>query len=299
MATQAPRKTTTKPAADKKPAATKTSSSRALANWEEQLAQQAEVAAGMEESSGGGKFFGLKGGILSWNDAPMPDNQMAVVILDHIFETVYYEGEYDPENPASPTAYAFGRDEKKLVWHENSDPSFAGQLCADSDVCQWGSADKGRGKAAKETRRLAMIPAGHWVNGRFELLEDEDHYINATAGFMRLPVMSVNGWGSYVKTIAGTLRRPPHGMVTKVKVIPDPKSQFRVTFEPVQQVPNELMTAIMERHEAMKSVIDFPYPTFEEQAETKAKKVVNKAKTSSRTPPGRGAVTKRVGGRKY
>lgn len=263
------------------------SKSTALVKWDEELAKQAEIAAGMEANTGGGQFFSLKGGILSWQDAPLPNNQMAVVILDSIFETTYYEGKYDPDTPQSPVAFAFGRDEKTMVWHENSDPEFAGKLCIESDVCQWGSADTGRGKAARETRRLAMIPAGSFNQaGKFELFEEEEHFASTAIGFMKLPVTSVKGYASFVKQVAGALRRPPFGIVTKVKVVPDPKTQFKVVFEPIMNIPDELMGSIMQRHEEAKSTIDFPYqPADEEKA----------------PPPKRGsrAAAKPARGRKY
>jgi len=239
--------------------------SKALVKWDEQLAKDADVAASMEANAGGGQFFSLKGGILSWQDAPMPDNQMAVIILDHIFETTYYAESYDVDNPQNPDAFAFGRDEAKLVWHENSVEEFRGKLCKDSEVCQWGSAEKGKGKAAKETRRLAMIPAGQFKNGKFDLIDDESHYEETTIGFMKLPVMSVKGFAGFVKQVAGTLRRPPHGIITKVKVVPDPKSQFRVLFEPIENVPDELMGVVMKRREEAMAAIEFPYAPKEEQ----------------------------------
>lgn len=245
----------------------KKSTSTAVATWDEELAKQAEIAAGMEQSTATGQFFSLRSGQLSWQDAPLPGNQMVVIILDSIFETVYYEGAYDPDTPQGPVAFAFGRDQATLVWHENSSPEFAGKLCSESEVCEWGSADTGRGKAARETRRLAMIPAGTFdQNGKLQLIEDEDHYATTAIGFMKLPVTSVKGYAAFVKQITGALKRPPHGVVTKVKVVPDPKSQFKVVFEPIMSVPNELMAAIMQRHEEAKATIDFPYQPYDEEA---------------------------------
>lgn len=242
----------------------KQSKSTALVKWDEQMAKDADIAASMEANAGGGQFFSLKSGVLSWQDAPMPDNQMAVIILDHIFETVYYEGDYDADNPRGPTAFAFGREEKLLAWHEGSDPEFAGKLCSESEVCQWGTADKGRGKAAKETRRIAMIPAGDFKNGKFQLIEDDEHYLSTAVGFMKLPVTSVKAFAGFVKQVAGALRRPPHGIVTRVKVVPDGKSQFKVLFEPIEKVPDDIMGAIMKRREEVIQTIDFPYPANEE-----------------------------------
>jgi hypothetical protein len=236
-----------------------------LATWDEQLAAQAEIAAGMEQSTATGQFFSLKAGVLSWQDAPLPGNQMAVIVLDNIFETVYYEGAYDPDTPQGPVAFAFGRDQSTMTWHKNSSPEFAGKLCAESEVCEWGSADTGRGKAARETRRLALIPAGTFdQTGRLQLIEDAEHYATTAIGFMKLPVTSVKGYAAFVKQIAGALKRPPHGVVTRVKVVPDPKSQFKVVFEPIMSAPNDLMTAIMQRHEEAKATIDFPYQPYDE-----------------------------------
>lgn len=249
------------------------SESTEIATWEEELAKQAEVAASMEQASGGGQFFSTRGGQLSWQDTPMLNNEMAVIILDHIFETVYYEGRYDPDTPQSPVAFAFGRDQDALRWHENSDPEFAGQLCSESEVCEWGSADTGKGKAARETRRLAMIPAGQFSRGgEFELIEDVDHYENTTIGFMKLPVTSVKGFANFVRQVAGALKRPPFGVIARVAVVPDAKTQFKVTFEALEKVPDEFMPAIMQRREEAMGIIDFPYQRDEEEAPRREEK---------------------------
>lgn len=266
------------------------SKSTALVKWDEELAKQAEIAAGMEANTGGGQFFSTKGGILSWQDAPLPGNQMAVIVLDSILENVYYEGRYDPDVPQRPICFAFGRDEKTMQPHQivigasNQQCGASGQ-CAGCEMNEFGSAETGRGKACRNTRRLAMIPAGTFNQaGKLELIEDEEHYETTAVGFMKLPVTSVKGYASFVKQVAGALRRPPFGIVTKVKVVPDPKSQFKVVFEPIMNVPDELMGAIMKRHEEAKSTIDFPYqPNDEENAPPKrgsraAQKPVGKAR---------------------
>ncbi len=278
---------------EKKPA--KASASKAIVAWDEELAKQADVASAMEANAGGGQFFGLRGGQLTWQDAPLKDNQMAVIILDSILETVYYEGAYNPDIPQSPVAFAFGRDEKTMRWHENSAPEFAGQLCSESDVCQWGSADIGRGKAARETRRLGMIPAGYFnAQGKFEMIEDEDHYESTTVGFMKLPVTSVKGYASFVKQISETLRRPPFGIIAKVKVVPDPKSQFRVLFEPIMNVPNELLEVVMKRHKEVSAMIDFPYqPMEDEPAPPPRRGAQRPAPSRGAQKPGKAAPVKR------
>lgn len=280
--------------------ARKTSESTALVNWDEELAKQAEVAAGMEANSGGGQFFSMRGGQLSFNDSPMPGNQMAVVIIDSIFENVYYGGRYDPENPAPPTCFAFGRDED-MSPHDVVVKAEQAQhdSCKGCPLNEWGSSDVGRGKACRNTRRLAIIPAGTFdQQNRFQAIDDLDHFASATIAYMKLPVTSIKGYASFVKQVAGALRRPPHGIFTKVRVEPDAKTQFRVIFEPLSQIPNGILPAIMKRHEEAKSLIEFPYNLeMEERAPPPAKGRGGRA-----APAGRGAQTpagKPARGRKY
>lgn len=240
------------------------SESTALVNWDEELARQAEIAAAQEANTGGGQFFGLRGGILTFNDAPLPNNEVAVVILDSILENVYYEGDYDPENPAPPTCFAHGRDDTTIAPHDLV--KAAGQVpeggedgCSGCPMNEWGSADKGRGKACRNTRRLALLAAGVFApNGAFKMADGDELQKGAIA-FMKLPVTSVRGYATFVKQVAGALKRPPHGIITKIKVVPDVKSQFKVLFEPMQPLSGAVLGAVMQRHEEAKKVIDFPY----------------------------------------
>lgn len=278
--------------------ATKKPQSKAVVSWADELGKYADEAAGMEVNTGGGQFFSLKSGVLSWQDNPLQNNQMAVVILDSIMENVFYDGEYDPDNPLGPSCFAFGRDERAMAPHPLVTEA-KNQKCGPSGLCEgcpmnaWGTADKGKGKACRNTRRLAMIPAGNFnqATGKFELIKDEDHFSLTTIGLMKLPVTSVKGYASFVKQVAGTLRRPPFGIATKVRVIPDAKTQFKVLFEPLINLPDTLMTVIMKRHEEAKTMIDFPYqPNDEEESG---------AKQNNQTTRNRGKGSNNKSKRKY
>lgn len=232
--------------------------------WEEQMAKEAEVAAKQEEGVAGGQFFSLKGGRLSWMDNELPNNEMAVIILDSVLENVFYEGAYNPDNVQSPTCFAFGRDAKTMA-PSIDDP--VSKVCEGCPKNEWGSADTGRGKACSNVRRLAMIPAGE-LKETFEMYDD----FEATEGYMKLNVMSVKGYANYVTQLANTIHRPPYGVVTRVKVVPDNKSQFRVTFEAMQELDGKVMPTIMKRHEEVASIIDFPYQVAEVTEKPKNKK---------------------------
>jgi hypothetical protein len=240
----------------------KQSTSTALVNWEEELAKQADEAAKQEANSGSGQFFSLQGGMLVFNDQQLPNDEMVVVIVEGILENVYYTSGYDPDNPSPPTCFAFGRDESNIAPHESvvalgQNPA---ATCRECPMNEWASAEKGRGKACSNRRRLAMISAGKFGrNGEFLPYENPEDFQTSLIGFMKLPVMSVNGYAKYVKQVAGALRLPPHGVFTKVKVVKDPKSQFRVLFEPLGKVPQHLLGAIMARHQEARATIEFPY----------------------------------------
>lgn len=235
---------------------------QAVVNWEDEMAKQADVAAAQEANSGGGSFFSIRGGILAFNDAAVPNNRMGVIITDSILENVFYEGAYDPDNVTPPTCFAFGRDDETIAPHENvvAEGQAQHETCRGCPQNEWGTADKGKGKACGNRRRLGMIPAGTFDrDGRFEPFDDAESFKTATLGFMKLPVTSVKGYATFVKQVAGAMRRPPHGIFTKVSVVPDAKTQFRVVFEPIGPVPGEVMAAVMERHKETASVIEFPY----------------------------------------
>lgn len=263
----------------------KPATGKEIVNWDEELAKQSEIAAGNQRASGGGgKFFSMKSGQLSFDGNPMPGNMMAVVILGYVIENSFYDTAYDPDVPASPKCFAFAEREEDLEPMEavDKDAYFERQhdSCTGCSQNEWGSARTGRGKACSNVMRLAMIPAGAYKpkgTGRnagleLELFDDPDHYAKAEVAYMKLPVMSVRNFSTFVKQLAGEVRRPPHGVITNVAIEPDPKSQFRVVFELVDTLGNDLLNVTMPRHKKEMDAIAFPYsPPLVPEEPTKAK----------------------------
>lgn len=272
-----------------------------VVDWEAQMKEQAEIAAGAQRSSGGGgKFFSMQAGVLSFDGTPLPGNQMAVVILADIMENSYYEGAYDPNTPASPKCFAFGRDEDDMEPHEavDKDPYFDRQhpQCNGCPRNEWGSAPTGKGKACKNVMRLALIPAGQYkakgsgrnVTYELDLYDEEAQFTKAEVAYLKLPVMSVKHYSKYVKAITAELGRPPHGVITNIYVEPDPKSQFRVMFEVVDRVGTDLLPTVMKRHQVEEASLDFPYsPPMDkdEQADRAPASSGNKLRGKAPTKP--------------
>src|SRR6202012_2084920 len=160
-------------------------------------------------STASGSFFSVKGGILSFNGNTFPDNTVAAVVIDFVLENVYYEGKFDPETPTNPKCFAFGREDADMAPHEVSTENGDAQ----NDVCkgcqwnEWGSAETGRGKACKNRRRLALIPAGAFNSKTNQLTPyDADEFETATMGFLALPVTSVKAFSGYVKQLGASLK---------------------------------------------------------------------------------------------
>jgi hypothetical protein len=257
----------------------------AVANYDEELARLAGSSATLTDSGGGGKFFSTRAGVLQYDDAPLPGNQMCVIVGAWCLENVFYEDAYDADNRTPPTCFAFCKNpdekdemgppdvvDKEDVFTRQSD------TCSDCEKNQWGSAEKGRGKACSNRRRLALIPAGTYRGvgrgGGFELdlIDDAEHFRAADEAYLKIPVMSGKGFDTYVKDVADQLRKPLFAVYTRVFLTPDPKSQFKVNFELIEEVDNSLIPVLMERYRKLHEGIDFPYTPFEAEEEEPVRK---------------------------
>lgn len=243
-----------------------------VGDWRSELASSAKAAVESEDTaaSGGGRFFSTRAGQLSFDDAPLPGNQMACIIVDSVMENVFYEGAFDPEQKSPPTCFAFGRDAATMgppdTVDEHDEFDRQSDLCKDCPQNEWGSASTGKGKACGNRRRLAIIPAGTYKplgkGGGFdlELFDEAKPFQEAELAYLKIPVMSVKGFATYLKQVADQFDMPLWGVVTRVYIEPDPKSQFRVKFELLEVVEDEdILPVLHQRHKQATDEIEFPY----------------------------------------
>ncbi|HUW44165.1 MAG TPA: hypothetical protein VMW50_00040, partial [Dehalococcoidia bacterium] len=65
----------------------------------------------------------------------------------------------------------------------------------------------------------------------------------------------------------------------EISSVVDAKTQFKITFNKVSNVPDKLMGAVMDRHDEVVNAIEFPYsPTSSEPVAPKGKKPAGKRK---------------------
>lgn len=257
----------------------------AVANYDEELAKLAGQSATLTDSGGGGRFFSIRAGVLQFDDAPLPGNQMCVIIGSWCLENVYYDTAFDPDNLAPPVCFAFCKDDEDKdemgpnPEHLKDEPfEMQSSVCEDCPQNEWGSASKGKGKACSNRRRLACLPAGTYTsagrNGGYELevFDDAEHFASCDAAYLKVPVMSGKPFDAYVRDVAEQIKRPLFAVYTRVYLTPDPKSQFKVNFELIDKVDDALIPTLMERYKKLNAEIDFPYVKFESDEEEEAPK---------------------------
>ena len=280
-----------------------------VANWEEQMKQDAQIASNMESRVAATQFFSTKGGVLKFNDTAIPGNEMAVIIADYITEKAWYEEDFDPENPQTPGCFAFTRgDGSDMEHHEDAtNPQHDGPCCETrpgaDDGCDWdkfGSAERGQGKACKDGRRLALLPAGRKEGTEWIINEDPEWYEAEELALLRIPPTSLKAWAKYVKQLAGALGRPPYGVITLIQMVPDPKNQFAFTFTALGNIPDAIGGVIMARHRQCQEpkVIDFPYMTMTGQDEDSGRGRGSRNARSSRRAPTKKAAKKKTAAKK-
>lgn len=229
----------------------------AVKKWDEELAKYAAKKAEEESSVALGKFISLKSGVMSYNGNNIPGNKISVVVIDSVLENHYYEDAFDPDNVSSPVCFAFGRDADEMVPHEKS-PKLQAPKCAGCIRNEWGSAERGRGKACKNVRRLALVTE--------DVAENATTMDEADIAFLKLSVTNVKGYAAYVQQLATTMKRPPFAVVTEISVQPDPKSQFKVSFKYVESINDSaLLDSILKKVKATEESIMFPYAVTERE----------------------------------
>jgi hypothetical protein len=254
-----------------------------LAKYDPNWAAYAEQYA-QEERGSGNLQVSTRGGVLRVGEDEMPGNRICVLIMDSVHENTYYGKRFDPDNILPPICFAIGRDARELAPHEAMDDHdyFQPQAdsCAECPMAEWGSSDTGRGKACSNRRRLLVMPAGAYTKvkgsrGEYELeiFDDEAHFEQADMAVLKLPVTSVKNYTKFVQLVAKRYGRPPFGVYAEIYIEPDPKSQYKVCFDLIEEVPDELAEVITARHEEAKDMIEEPYsPPMDEPSEGKKRK---------------------------
>ena len=236
-----------------------------IVNWEKQMEDMAKAQAALERPNVGN--ISLKSGFLTYMDTPMPGNKMNAVIVAAAFERKYYAGQYDPAKIVIPDCFALSADSEPEAPHEASQNKQA-EACVTCPMNEWGSAGNGRkGKACKEVRRLALIPADDLKDGAI---------MKAPLALMSIPVTSVANWKKYVQSVSAEYSRPTFGVLTEIKVVPHAMKQFEVQFRTLASVNEQFLSDVYARHQSAMEILLKPYELIEEPEQAKQEPVKGK-----------------------
>lgn len=213
-----------------------------LTMFESELEKLANAGMVAERSTAGTQFLSTKGGVLTYRDNPIANNQLEVVILSSPVERLYYTQRYDPTNPAGPVCFALGPTLSGLKPNHLSTEKQS-ETCVGCPKDQWGSATNGgKGKACAEKRRLLVMTADSAVS--------VDSVNAGEVAALRTPVTSVRGFATYLQKIASTTRRPLSAVVTRISITPDAKTQFKLNFDFVRTIDDmDVVKALLARGE--------------------------------------------------
>ncbi len=245
----------------------------AIEKYREKLAAKAQET--VREERVGGSFLSTAGGILKEGENEFPGNQCLVVIAAHVREHTYYDTAYAPDSNLPPRCFALGTSAADMEAHENipeddEDSYFEMQsetgLCKDCDMFKWGSSPRGKGKACAERRRLALIPAGQFTWNKkerdydIEVFDEPEHYSEADAVFLKVPPTSLRNWSKYVNMLQREHQMPPFGVLTRIYIEPDPKTQFQVCFELLEVIEDDdILGTLFDRNEEAEQSLMEPY----------------------------------------
>ena len=221
-----------------------------IVNWEEKLKNESKELAKTERPQTG--KISLRGGIMTLHDREIKDNTLLCIVADYIHENMYFKDAYIPDVVKAPDCYSYSINGENMVPHPDiKEPQ--NPTCTGCWADQFKSAGNGRkGKACGVGRRkLAVLPF-------YDNVED---FKKSEMAIISLPYMSVQNWSNHVNLLASTptIQRPPYGVVTKISVKPDPKSQFRVHFEFVTNLSDDFLHAVSEKIGVARNILLTPY----------------------------------------
>lgn len=225
--------------------------SKALVPWKEQLKREAEKVAKREQSSDFLPRIRTSNGVLQYGGQEV--KELTLLVLDSQIANEYYEGRYDPNNPAPPVCFAFSAedaDDDSLAPHDAA-PDKQADTCNNCEYNRFGSAETGKGKACKNIRRLVVTA----VDDASDLLDAPQ------MAYLAIPVTSVRAWSQYVRGIESTLELPPHGVLTTVKIEPSKKDQFHLTFtvDSELEFDEDSFAALNKMREQAREILNTPY----------------------------------------
>lgn len=163
-----------------------------------------------QEKVGGVPIIRTRGKKFRINDEEIKGGRLECVVLATSFLNAWYKDDYDPDNPTNPDCAAIGSVEleKKNELKPVESPLKQAEACAVCPKAQFGSADKGRGKACRNMRRLVLVAAN-------------DKRPEPQLLVLQIPPTGLTKFGQYVNKYLTITNRPLAGFITTFTLADD------------------------------------------------------------------------------
>lgn len=198
---------------------------KASNNMQAYLAKAASEAMG----NAGTSYISLTGGMMSIKGIPVPGNSIKGVILSSVFKNALYTTPYNPSVITPPDCFAVAVKMDDLAPHPQAEKP-AHKSCNGCPNNEWGS--KGGGSKAKKCRNIRVLAILPVVDGAGY---SED------VVYLKIPVTSCKNFATYSNKCAIVMGRPPFGVITKISLSPNMKTQYEVKFDVVEQVLDSVL----------------------------------------------------------
>jgi hypothetical protein len=159
--------------------------STALASIQEKIKAQLVVARSTVATPTA-RTISTKGKVFTLPTGQSSQGPLSAIILDWRNFNKYYTAAYNPAKPSPPDCFAIHSVITEMAPHEKAvKPS--SDDCASCTFNKFGSAATGRGKACRNTVRLAIVPA--------DFTADSDPML------LNISPTGIRPWSSYVNTL--------------------------------------------------------------------------------------------------
>lgn len=192
-------------------------------------------------------------GMMTYKGRRVKGDAVTCVILHPGFERAYFPDEFDPKRTVPPACYSFDNEAP----HEMAaDPQ--ADTCESCPMNEWGSADRGRGKACKEGLRCAILilPEGQAAT--------EEWARSAPIVSCKFSVMNTKAVQPTIQGLYDDHGHPCRAVV-KLSVEPDPVNQIRNDIEELYAIDEPaILEILLGRTEKACELVEQPYPVKEE-----------------------------------
>ena len=240
------------------------------ANWRDQLREDAAEESERTPVGSGNRVTLKRSGQFSFQGADLGDS-IDVVIVDHVVAKLYFDTDYDEDNPTPPACFALKPNAANIAPHPDA-PDQQAEVCADCWAKEWASG-RGRGKACSDKNRLACMHVDDLEGDLF---------------FIEVPVTSGAAFNKYIKGLTKAAELPCYAVITRLEM--DEHADYqKLVFTLIEEVPENLLAGPFGKRKEAREVLMEPYDVsgYEKENGKRAKKKKARKKKSAKKKPAR------------